>query len=189
MPDLLSSTAYTILRSFVKEDSSGNWTLDQETSIFQGAAMGARQEIRAADHPHIYSTGFASIPRILPGDVVFWHCDVAHVVEEKHRGTGDSTMLYIPAAPLCEVNIRYLTKQRGLFSPCNDRPPDFPGGSCESSGTTEEDLSPEGLRAMGCSKFEIKAEALPGTQEAARIANSVWGPYEQGLLVCLRCQI
>lgn len=175
MPDLLSSTAYTILRPFVREDWSGKWTLDQETSIFHGAAMGAGQELLAADHPHIYSTGFVSIPRVQPGDAVFWHCDVAHMVENKHRGTGDSSVLYIPAAPLCEVNIHYLKSQRDQFL-LGRPPPDFPGGvgeSCHQNRGMLDDLSREGRRAMGCAKFEVTSNASSGEKDAAQIANSI----------------
>jgi Protein of unknown function (DUF1479). len=104
IPDLIASTAYTMLRPFVRQDPTGIWVLDHETSTFHGAAMGAGQEWTAADHSHIYSRGFVSILRVLPGDAVFWHCDVAHMVESEYNGTGDSSVLYIPAAPLCEVN-------------------------------------------------------------------------------------
>lgn len=127
MPHLLSSSAYTLLRPFVHQDpQTDRWTLDDKTSTFHGAAMGAGQELLATEHPHIYSNGFVSIPRVQPGDAVFWHCDVAHMVENQHRGTEDSSVLYIPAAPLCEVNARYLKSQRESFLEGRP-PPDFPG--------------------------------------------------------------
>ena len=166
-----------MLRPFVCQDSAGKWILDQETSFFQGAAMGAGQELLAADHPHIHSAGFVSIPRVEPGDAVFWHCDVAHMVENEHRGTGDSSVLYIPAAPLCEVNSHYLKNQRTQFLEGRP-PPDFPGGVGESSHKdrgTVDDLSDEGKRAMGCKEFEVDHKASSGQQAAARTANTILG--------------
>ncbi|KAL4892955.1 hypothetical protein BDV59DRAFT_36256 [Aspergillus ambiguus] len=177
MPDLLASTAYTMLRPFVRQNSAGKWILDQESSFFQGAAMGAGQELLAGDHPHIHSAGFVSIPRVQPGDAVFWHCDVAHMVENEHRGNGDSSVLYIPAAPLCEVNSNYLKNQRAQFlEGCP--PPDFPGGVGESAHNnrgTIDHLSDEGKRAMGCAKFEVDPKGSLGQQAAARTANSILG--------------
>jgi hypothetical protein len=152
MPDLLSSSAYTLLRPFVLQDiQTGKWTLDDRTSTFHGAAMGAGQELLATEHAHIHSNGFVSIPRVQPGDAVFWHCDVAHMVENQHRGTDDSRVLYIPAAPLCEVNSRYLKSQWELFLE-GGQPPDFPGGIGEGSHEergTVDGLSDQGRRAMG----------------------------------------
>ncbi|KAE8376030.1 DUF1479-domain-containing protein [Aspergillus bertholletiae] len=177
MPDLLASTAYTMLRPFVRQDTSGAWVFDQETSTFHGAAMGAGQELIADGHAHLYSKGFVSIPRVKPGDAVFWHCDVAHMVESEHRGTGDSSVLYIPAAPLCEVNSYYLKNQRKQFLQSRP-PPDFPGGVGESQHKhrgTLNDLSDRGKRAMGCLKFEAAASASSGQQAASRIANTILG--------------
>lgn len=31
-----------------------------------------------------------SVPKVNPGDGVFWHCDVVHAVETDHIGKGDS---------------------------------------------------------------------------------------------------
>lgn len=137
--------------------------------------MGAGQELLASDHPHVYSTGFVSIPRVQPGDAVFWHCDVAHMVENEHRGTDDSSVLYIPTAPLCEVNVCYLKNQRDQFL-LGRPPPDFPGGvgeSCYEDRGILDDLSQEGRRAMGCSKFKVKAMASPLEEDTARIANMI----------------
>lgn len=177
MPDLIASTAYTMLRPFVRQDSTGRWIFDNETSTFHGAAMGTGQEWTAADHSHIYSRGFVPIPRVQPGDAVFWHCDVAHMVDNEHNGTGDSSVLYIPAVPLCEVNSHYLRNQRQLFLEGRP-PPDFPGGIGESqhkSRGTLHDISEEGKRAMGCSKFTANPSASPGQQEALKTANNILG--------------
>jgi hypothetical protein len=31
-----------------------------------------------------------SVPKVNPGDTVYWHCDVIHAVEREHTGSGDS---------------------------------------------------------------------------------------------------
>ena len=31
-----------------------------------------------------------SVPKVNPGDAVYWHCDVIHAVEREHTGSGDS---------------------------------------------------------------------------------------------------
>lgn len=42
-------------------------------------------------HPHLQlETTMTSVPKVHPGDMVFWHCDVVHSVELEHTGKGDS---------------------------------------------------------------------------------------------------
>src|SRR5277367_4554182 len=50
----------------------------------------------------------SSIPLMEPGDVVFWHSDVVHAVENEHRGSGYSNVMYIASAPGCSKNSAYL---------------------------------------------------------------------------------
>lgn len=179
MPDLIASTAYTVLRPFVKVDANGAaWTLNLDSPIFHGAAMGKGQELTATDHPHLNPHGFVSIPRVRPGDAVFWHCDVAHMVEAEHRGNCDSSVLYIPSLPLCEVNSKYVKDQRDSF--LQGLPPlDFPGGVGESQHVQRgghEDISPgAGRRAMGLERFEPGSQATMGQREAVQTANAILG--------------
>ena len=56
-----------------------------------------------------------SIPRVEPGDTVWWHPDVIHAVEDKHCGHEASNVIYIGAAPWCEKNARFLRKQADCF--------------------------------------------------------------------------
>ena len=42
-------------------------------------------------HPHLrLDECVVSVPKVNPGDTVFWHCDVVHAVEKEHTGSGDS---------------------------------------------------------------------------------------------------
>jgi hypothetical protein len=43
-------------------------------------------------HPHLrLKQSMTSVPKVYPGDAVFWHCDVIHAVELEHKGKSDST--------------------------------------------------------------------------------------------------
>lgn len=138
--------------------------------------MGAGQELPAELHPHISPGAFVSVPAVRPGDAVFWHCDVAHMVESEHKGATDASVFYIPIAPLCEINADYLRRQRENFLG-SQPPPDFPGGQGESEHVgrgTVDDLSEMGKRAMGCAVFSGQGET-PGEKAAYALANEVLG--------------
>jgi hypothetical protein len=128
-------------------------------------------------HPHLeLSTSMVSIPTVRPGDMVFWHCDTIHAVDSVHRGNFDSSVFYIPAAPLCEVYGEYLAQQRHSFQQ-GIPPPDFPGGEGESRhvgrATPENIKTVEGRRAMGLQSFEIKSYMTPGEKEMVSAANNI----------------
>lgn len=43
-------------------------------------------------HPHMMlDKTMTSVPKVFPGDTVFWHCDVVHSVEREHTGNEDSS--------------------------------------------------------------------------------------------------
>lgn len=179
MPDVKASTAYTLLRPFVQQSSNGNaWELDISTPHFHGAAMGAGQELSTKTHPHISPHGFIPIPRVCPGDAVFWHCDVAHMVEAEHLGSSDSSVLYIPSVPLCDVNVEYLRRQRNNFE-LGIAPPDFPAGVGESQhkgrGKSDDIHSVKGKQGMGIAKFVANEQLTPGQKVAIATANSILG--------------
>jgi Protein of unknown function (DUF1479) len=104
----------------------------------------------------------------------FWHCDTIHAVDPVHRGQSDSSVFYIPAAPLCQVNVDYLAQQRHSFQ--HGIPPsDFPGGEGESrhiGRATPEDINTlKGRRAMDLKQFEIESCITPGEKEIVTKAN------------------
>ena len=43
-----------------------------------------------------------SIPRVYPGDTVWWHPDVVHAVEDKHHGKNYSNVIYVGSTPYCQ---------------------------------------------------------------------------------------
>ena len=68
--------------------------------------------------------GLISIPKMKPGDTVWWHPDVIHAVEDKHSGKNYSNVVYVGATPYCKKNLDYIIKQSKKFLE-GKSPPDF----------------------------------------------------------------
>lgn len=173
-PMIRHSTAYTILRPFFNL----NTMQPNIDNTFPGAVPGTCQEYNPVTHPHLdLESTMVSVPRVEPGDYVAWHCDSLHSVDKEHHGKNDSSVLYIPATPLCEMNVDYLLKQREAalsYSP----PWDFPGagGSGEAGFKGALDWSsirPEGQRAMGIGneRWGITDDMSEGEKQVVRYAN------------------
>ncbi len=95
--------------------------------------------------------GLVSIPRVEPGDTVWWHTDVAHAVEDVNRGSGYANVIYVGAAPSCAKNAAYLQKQKAAFL-TGESPPDFAAENHEvnyQGRATPDDLTELGKRQMG----------------------------------------
>jgi Protein of unknown function (DUF1479) len=93
----------------------------------------------------------SSIPTMEPGDTVFWHSDVVHAVENEHRGSGYSNVMYIASTPGCAKNTAYLAKQAPAFL-AGKTPPDFAPDDFEvdfKGRGTEADLTPLGRSQLG----------------------------------------
>ncbi|KAF8960034.1 hypothetical protein BDZ97DRAFT_1906016 [Flammula alnicola] len=165
-PDVLLSNAYLILRPFftptVPSDSEEiydikNWKFDLSKPDFpgilprDGGYYGPRPTPEL--HPNLkLNETMISVPKVNPGDTVFWHCDVVHSVEIEHTGKGDSAVMYIPAVPLTPQNQAYIERQKIAFLE-GQRPPDFPKGEGEAGylgvASVDDVISQEGKRAMG----------------------------------------
>jgi len=65
-----------------------------------------------------------SIPKVYPGDTVWWHPDVVHAVEDKHKGKNYSNVIYVGSTPYCQKNLDYSKKQSAKFLE-GKSPPDF----------------------------------------------------------------
>src|ERR1700733_2512850 len=115
-----------------------------------GAAPGRALSI----NPHYHSLlieALSSIPLMEPGDTVFWHSDVVHAVENEHRGSGYSNVMYIASAPGCAKNTAYLARQAPAFL-SGKTPPDFAPDDFEvdfKGRGTEADLTPLGRSQLG----------------------------------------
>ncbi|MGB8800190.1 MAG: DUF1479 domain-containing protein [Candidatus Acidiferrales bacterium] len=103
----------------------------------------------------------SSIPLMQPGDTVFWHSDVVHAVENEHRGSGYSNVMYIASTPGCSKNSAYLPQQAQAFL-AGKTPPDF------ASDDFEVDFVGRGLvgdlTELGRSQLGITEALAKGTQ-------------------------
>ncbi|KAK7037759.1 hypothetical protein VNI00_010720 [Paramarasmius palmivorus] len=166
-PDVLLSNSYLILRPFFQPTvpieseeilDSDNWKFDISYPEFPGLVLRdggyAGPQPTPAKHPHLFlDKTMTSVPKVLPGDTVFWHCDVVHSVEREHTGSGDSAVMYIPAVPSTPLNQVYIERQKETFLK-GTTPPDFPKAQVQEAefigtGKPDDILSPVGKHAMG----------------------------------------
>lgn len=157
-PLLKEATAYWMMRPFF--DANDNLTFD---SSLPGTFPGKSQEFTNETHPGLQLDDLmVPVPTVQPGDMVFWHCDTIHAVDSVHEGDHDSSVFYIPSAPLCDINVKYAAIQREAFLK-GLAGPDFPGfpygiGESEHVGrATPEDVEEvggvEALKEFGLAPF------------------------------------
>jgi len=165
-PDVHLSNAYTILRPFFRPTvplsspdilDASNWVFDISEPSFPGIVPretgfhGPRPTPEL--HPHLrLDETMTSVPKVNPGDMVFWHCDVVHSVEEEHTGMGDSAVMYIGSVPKCPQNDAYVKKQLETFL-AGVNPPDYPklkeGVKYTGLGAESDLVQPVSRVAMG----------------------------------------
>jgi hypothetical protein len=115
-----------------------------------GAAPGRALSVNPQYHSLLIEA-LSSIPLMQPGDTVFWHSDVVHAVENEHKGSGYSNVMYIASTPGCAKNTAYLAKQAPTFL-SGRTPPDFAPDDFEvdfKGRGTEADLTPLGRSQLG----------------------------------------
>lgn len=85
-PNLKSVIAYMLLRPFFQPPKDKNadvmdpetWTLDEETGWFPGTFKTQSQRLSRMSHPHLrLEECLVHMPKVNPGDTVWWHCDVS----------------------------------------------------------------------------------------------------------------
>ncbi|KAK0490689.1 hypothetical protein IW261DRAFT_1413180 [Armillaria novae-zelandiae] len=107
-------------------------------------------------HPNLLlETTMISVPKVYPGDAVFWHGDLIHSVENEHTGRGDSAVMYIAAVPTTPLNQAYIERQKESFLKAVT-PPDYPAQAKPENalvgfGKAGDILNPSGRKAMGLS--------------------------------------
>jgi len=168
-PRVQLANAYVMLRPFFRLKSpeadpfeTTSWIFDNTTPDFPGVPAGLSIRINEETHPNLKTDSFmVSAPKVKPGDMVFWHCDVPHCVEEDHNGKNDSAVIYIGAIPLTAEYAKYLKVQREAFL-TGDCPPDHQNiglgdgeNTFEGRGTEKDFRSDIGKRAMGFEKFPL----------------------------------
>jgi len=94
--------------------------------------------------------GLVSIPKMNPGDTVWWHPDVVHAVEDRHLGKGYSNVVYVGSTPYCDKNLAYAKKQSIKFLE-GKSPPDFAAEDYEITYKNRakiSDLTPLGKKQL-----------------------------------------
>ena len=96
---------------------------DVEESELCGSKFGRALSVNK-DYHSLLLKGLVSIPKMKPGDTVWWHPDVIHAVEDNHSGKNYSNVVYVGATPYCKKNLDYTIKQSKKFLE-GKSPPDF----------------------------------------------------------------
>ena len=96
---------------------------DVEENELCGSKLGRALSVNK-DYHSLLLKGLVSIPKMKPGDTVWWHPDVVHAVEDKHSGKNYSNVVYVGATPYCKKNLDYTVKQSKKFLE-GKSPPDF----------------------------------------------------------------
>jgi len=105
VPFLKETTSYLMLRPLLKDVSNEDWC-----GSLAKKAFNVNKEWHAP-----LMKGLCSIPKLQPGDTVWWHPDLIHSVEQKHEGTEYSNVMFIGATPYCEKNKKYIDLQKQHF--------------------------------------------------------------------------
>jgi hypothetical protein len=135
-----------------------------------GAKPGKTLSINPQYHS-VLLPALSSIPTMEPGDTVFWHTDVVHAVENEHRGSGYSNVMYIASIPACPKNAAYTQRQAPSFL-TGETPPDFAPDNFEidfKGRATVDDLTPLGRSQLGIDATQAKVAkpAVSGTAASA----------------------
>jgi len=91
------------------------------------------------------------IPRVEPGDTVWWHRDLIHSVGEVTDQKGWGNVMYIPASPHCAKNAAYAATCGQAFL-TGASPGDFAAEDYETGWTgrtTLDDLDATGRAQLG----------------------------------------
>ena len=132
-----------------------------------GAAPGRALSINPQYHSLLIEA-LSSIPLMEPGDTVFWHSDVVHAVENEHRGSGYSNVMYISSTPGCTKNTAYMAKQAPTFL-SGRTPPDFAPDDFEvdfKGRATVADLTPLGRSQLGLPPETNREQSIPESVSA-----------------------
>ena len=122
---------------------------DVEENELCGSKLGRALSVNK-DYHSLLLKGLVSIPKMKPGDTVWWHPDVVHAVEDHHLGNGYSNVVYVGSTPYCEKNLAYVKKQSQKFLE-GKSPPDFAAEDYEvfyKNRATIDDLTPLGKKQL-----------------------------------------
>ena len=141
IPFIKEATSYLMLRPFLDDVPYEDWCGSLAKKAFNVSKEWHAPLIK----------GLCSIPKLQPGDTVWWHPDLIHSVEKKHEGDHYSNVMFIGATPYCEKNKKYIQIQKEHFLEGRSAP-DFAAEDREvhyKNRATFDDLTDLGKKAMG----------------------------------------
>ncbi|KAH6696782.1 hypothetical protein F5X68DRAFT_271941 [Plectosphaerella plurivora] len=118
-PNVREVMAYMLLRPFFTTPTdqseimdAAKWTLDEKTGWFPGTTKPNSQRLSRASHPHLrLEECLVHMPKIKPGDSVWWHSDLCHAVDTEHLGKDNASVVFIAACPSTPANKAYIKRQ------------------------------------------------------------------------------
>ena len=137
---IAKSMAYILTRSLLEDVSINSLC----------GSMPARALSVNAQYHSLLLRALVSIPKVYPGDTVWWHPDVVHAVENQHKGNNYSNVIYVGSTPYCQKNLSYAIKQSKKFLE-GKSPPDFAAEDYEvnyEERATIDDLTELGKKQM-----------------------------------------
>lgn len=141
VPFLKEATSYLLLRPFLDDVPAEDWCGSVPKKAFN---------VNNKWHAPLIK-GLCSIPKLQPGDTVWWHPDLIHSVEQKHEGDEYSNVMFIGAVPHCDKNEKYIELQKAHFVEGRSAP-DWAAEDREvhyKNRATTDDLTDTGRKAMG----------------------------------------
>jgi hypothetical protein len=126
-----------------------------------GVAGGSSIQVTAQWHSPLLGA-LIPIPRVEPGDTVWWHPDLIHSVPAVVRQPALTNLLYIPATPYCPKNATYSASVRRLFLEGRS-PADFGCVRDENDWIGRagiDDLNEVGRQQLGFPDEKISADPL-----------------------------
>jgi len=144
LPRLKEPLSHILMRSLLDD-------IDEDQIL--GHQPGKLQKLDY-DYQHKLWDSLVSLPKVHPGDTVWWHADLVHAVESKHEGKQTNSVLYIPVGPECPINRLYVERAKWCFK-FGDSPPDFHTNAKANSErdfvgrATFKDLNEDAKRMMG----------------------------------------
>ena len=143
---IIKSMAYILTRALLNDVPNNSLC----------GSMPARALSVNPEYHSVLLRALISIPKVYPGDTVWWHPDIVHAVEDKHYGKNYSNVIYVGSTPYCQKNLNYAKKQSAKFLE-GKSPPDFAAEDYEVNYTgraTINNLTSLGKKQMALESWD-----------------------------------
>jgi len=141
---IIKSMAYILTRALLNDVPNNSLC----------GSMPARALSVNPEYHSVLLRALISIPKVYPGDTVWWHPDVVHAVEDKHYGKNYSNVIYVGSTPYCQKNLNYAKKQSAKFLE-GKSPPDFAAEDYEVNYTGRANIN--NLTSLGKKQMALES--------------------------------